>query len=411
MRKENGVFALVVVVMIIALVFPVSGSAAPAKDKIRVGWVTSLSGVNAPGVMDTSGNVYKMWVEEVNAKGGLYIKEYGKKLPLDVIMYDDKSDVGTMTKLLEKTIVDDKVDLLFAPWDTAFHFAAAPIANKHKKVLMGGSAGAVKIKKVIHKYPYYFHVLNSGDDHMPALADVLGELGVKSAYIIYIQDLHGLEYKEEAEKVFPKKGIKILAAKSFPLDQQDFPPLLKDAKASGADAFLGFLYPQNAFPATGQAMEVGYNPKAFFMTVGPCLAGYRDAFTAKGIDGVMGAGAWNVKTSPGAKDFFERYTKRWGKEPEGWGTLFYYSSLQFFGKAIEEAGTLNNTKIRDIMATKTFETALGPFKFTKGIFTNHPGEIGQWQDGKWEVIDVGVKRTAKPMYPKPQWAPPPPAKK
>jgi len=62
------------------------------------------------------------------------------------------------------------------------------------------------------------------------------------------------------------------------------------------------------------------------------------------------------------------------------------------------------------MATKTFETALGPFKFTKGNFTNHPGEIGQWQDGKWEVIDVGSKRTAKPMYPKPQWAPPPPKK-
>jgi len=75
MRKGIGVFALVVVFMIIVLVFPVSGGAAPAKDKIRVGWVTSISGVNAPGVMDTSGNVYTMWVEEGNAKGGLYLKE------------------------------------------------------------------------------------------------------------------------------------------------------------------------------------------------------------------------------------------------------------------------------------------------------------------------------------------------
>jgi hypothetical protein len=41
---------------------------------------------------------------------------------------------------------------------------------------------------------------------------------------------------------------------------------------------------------------------------------------------------------------------------------------------------------------------------------NHPGEIGQWQNGKWEVIDPGKKRTAKPIYPKPEWQPPPPKK-
>ena len=399
-------FALLAVIPIIMLLFSFS-QAAPAKDKIRVGWVTSLSGVNAPGVMDTSGNVYKMWVEEVNAKGGLMIKEYGKRLPLDVTMYDDKSDVGTMTKLLEKAIVEDKVDMIFSPWDTAFLFAAAPIANKYKMVLMGGSGGALKLKQVISKYPYYFQVLNFADTQIPALADVFKEVGVKSAYIAYIQDLHGLEYNEVAQKELPKRGIKIVAAKSFPLDQQDFTPLLKEAKASGADAFLGFLYPQNAFPATGQAMEVGYNPKAFYMTVGPCLAGYRDAFGAKGIDGVIGAGAWSPKSGPGAKDFFDRYTKRWGHEPEGWGTLFYYSSLQFLQQAIEEAGTLNQTKIRDIMATKTYQTALGPFKFTKGIFLNHPGEVGQWQDGTWQIIDQGAKRTAKPIYPKPMWGPPP----
>jgi branched-chain amino acid transport system substrate-binding protein len=410
--KRKNFYAVGVFVMALAFLFctPVY-AAAPAKDKIRVGWVTSLSGVNAPGVMVTSGNVYKMWVEEVNARGGLMIKEYGKKLPLDVTMYDDKSDIGTMTKLLEKTIVEDKVDLIFCPWDTAFIFAAAPIANKHKMVLLGGSGGALKLKGMIGQLPYFFQVLSFADTHMPALGDVFAELGVKSVYIAYIQDLHGLEYNEVAQQDFKKKNINIVAAKSFPLDMQDFTPLLKEAKAANVDAFAGFLYPQNAFPATGQAMEVGFSPKAFYMTVGPCLAGYRDAFTAKGIDGVMGAGAWNVKTSPGAKDFFERYTKKWGMEPEGWGTLFYYASLQFFQQAIEEAGTLDQTKIRDVMASITYQTAMGSFNFTKGINLNHPGEVGQWQNGSWEVIDAGPKRTAKPIYPKPAWQPPPPPAK
>ncbi len=407
MRKRGVFIGLVAVLTIVACMFPVSAHAAAAKDKIRVGWVTSLSGVNASGVMVTSGNVYKMWVDEVNAKGGLYIKEYGKRLPLDVVMYDDKSDIGTMTKLLEKTIMEDKVDLIFSPWDTAFIFAAAPIANKHKMVLLGGSGGALKLKEIASKLPYFFAVLNFADTQMPALADVFKEVGVKSAYIAYIQDLHGIEYNEEATKEFKKRGIKIVASKSFPLDVKDLSPLLKEAKASGADAFAGFLYPPNAFMATGQSMEIGYSPKAFYMTVGPCLSQYRDTFSAKGIDGVMGAGAWNVKTSAGAQKFHDDYVKKWGFEPEGWGTLFYYSSLQFFGQAIEEAGTLDNSKIRDVMATKTFQTAMGPMSFKNQFNTNHPGEIGQWQNGVWQVIDPGVKRTAKPVYPKPAWGPPP----
>ncbi len=124
--KRKWVFGLLMVLPVFMFLLASVSEAATPKDKIRVGWVTSLSGVNASGVPVTSGNVYTMWVEEVNAKGGLFIKEYGKKLPLEVIKYDDKSDIGTMTKLLEKTILEDKVDLIFCPWDTAFIFAAEP---------------------------------------------------------------------------------------------------------------------------------------------------------------------------------------------------------------------------------------------------------------------------------------------
>jgi branched-chain amino acid transport system substrate-binding protein len=382
-------------------------AAPPAKDKIRVGWVTSLSGVNASSVPVTSGNVYTMWVEEVNARGGLYIKEYGKKLPLEVTKYDDKSDVGTMTKLLEKTILEDKVDLIFSPWDTAFLFAAAPIANKHKMVLLGGSGGAQKLKKIAHKLPYFFAVLNFSETHMPVMSEVLKEVGVKRVGIIYIQDLHGIEYNEMALPELKKRGIEVAFSKSFPLDVKDLSPLIKEAKAANLDALLGFLYPPHAFLLTGQSMELGFDPKAMYMTVGPCLSQYRDTFGAKGIDGVMGAGAWSIKTSPGAKKFHDDYVKRWGFEPEGWGSLIYYASLQFFGQAIEEAGTLNNTKIKDVMAKKTYDTAMGPMSFKGQFNTNHPGEMGQWQNGEWQVIDPGLKRTAKPIYPKPAWQPPP----
>jgi len=155
--------------------------AAPEKDKIRVGWVTSLSGILATAVATTTAPAYEIWLEEVNAKGGIYVKEYGKKLPVEIIKYDNKSDVGTMTKLLEKVILEDKVDFILAPWGTAMLYAAAPVANKYKYILLGNAGGAIKLKEIMPKLPYVFSVLNMADTQMPLLADVLLEAKVKKA--------------------------------------------------------------------------------------------------------------------------------------------------------------------------------------------------------------------------------------
>ena len=405
--KRKMFFTFMVVVPIIMFMLCTVGNAAPAKDKIRIGWVTSLSGILAGAVATTTAPAYEIWLEEVNAKGGIYVKEFGKKLPVEIIKYDDKSDVGTMTKLLEKVILEDKVDFILAPWGTAMLYASAPVANKHKYILLGNAGGCIKLKEIMPKMPYVFTVLNTAETQIPELAGIFAENKVKTVAIVYIQDLHGIEYRDMALKEFKKAGIKVVSAKSFPHGTKDLVPMLKEAKVANVDAFVGFVYPDEAFLITGQAMEVGFNPKAFFLTVGPMLTQYRDAFTAKGVEGIMGGGAWNEKTSPGAKQLAEKLMTKY-KGIEYWGQLIYYSSMQFFEKAIEEAGTLDQTKIRDIMAVKTYDTAMGPMKFDKIHFnTTFPGHIGQWQNGAWEIIDPGKKRTAKPAFPKPEW----PAKK
>lgn len=39
----------------------------------------------------------QLWIEEVNAKGGIYVKEYGRRLPIVRIQYDDKSNPSSYT--------------------------------------------------------------------------------------------------------------------------------------------------------------------------------------------------------------------------------------------------------------------------------------------------------------------------
>ena len=67
--------------------------------------------------------------------------------------------------------------------------------------------------------------------------------------------------------------------------------------------------------------------------------------------------------------------------------------MQHFEKSVELAGKLDQKKIRDIIATHKFDTVLGPFWYDeRRIFFNQPGEIGQWQNGVFEVVDKGEKK-------------------
>ena len=401
--KTKILLGLFVCTLAVVLSFGVGVTKSTAKDKIRIGQAIALSGPLAGGVAIAGGRIYVMWVEEVNKNGGIYVKEYGKKLPVELIRYDDKSDIGTMTNLLEKLIVQDKVDFVFPPWGTAWLFAAAPIANKYGYILIGGPGGALKLKEL--KLPYFFQVLNFSETQAPALAGIFKEVGVKSAAVIYRGDLHGIEYGDAMVPFFKQKGIDVKMKKSYPPGIKDLSPLLKEAKSLGVDALCAASYPDGGMLLTGQSLELGINFNALFITVTPFSPNlYRDTFGKNVVEGVMGGGAWNAKTSPGAKEFVDKFVARFGMEPDYWGGLYYWSSLQHFQQAIEKAGTLDQKKIRDIMAKDRFDTALGPFWYDENqYFVNHPGEIGQWQNGVFEVIDPGEKRTAPPLYPKPNW--------
>lgn len=120
----------------------------------------------------------------------------------------------------------------------------------------------------------------------------------------------------------------------------------------------------------------------------------------------MSWGAWNERSSPEHKKFAEQFAAIYG-EPmiDWWGHNLYWGALQFFEQAVEKAGTLDNAVVRDIVATETFNTILGPTWFEGGMLAEecHTGEVGQWQSGKFEVIAPSDKATAEPLYPKPVW--------
>ena len=403
--------AICLIVLVVFVSFPLS---VYAKDKIVFGAARPLSGPLNFFEQLGFGPIYKMWVKEVNARGGIYVKEYGKRLPIEVITYDDKSDMGTMTRLLEKLMTKDKVDFVFSPCSTGFLYAATKIFNKHGYILMGAEGGGTTITPSLPTLPYVFMPLNYSDHYqVPVLADILQELGVKTAAIIFIADLHGIEYSGVAVPELAMHGVDIKMVKSVPPMTPDLSPLLKEAKAHDVDAFLSFTYPPETPTVTGQAIGLGINFDVFLLGPGGGYNFMIEAFGAEGMEGVMTWGAWNAKSSPAAAEFVKKYREHWGDLGiDWWGQLIFWGGLQFLEQAIVEAGTLDQKKIRDVMDKGKFDTALGPTWFEGGLLARecYAGQVGQWQSGVHEVIDPGKNRTAPPLYPKPPWPKPKPKK-
>lgn len=399
--KKTLKFLIFFHLLFLFIAFPFVSS--QAKDRIVIGNPIALSGINVAGATMTQIRAYDMWVDDVNAKGGIFVKEFNKRIPVKIIRYDDKSDIGTAVKLTEKLILEDKVDFIFPPWGTASHFALAPLTTKYKTPVVAITCSSVKLRELAPTTPYMFQTLNQPQEMGAALVELCIELGVKTAAVIHHTDLHGIEFAGQVVPQAVAGGVDVLLYKSYPLGVKDLSPLLKEIKALNVDALIAFSYPPETFLLTEQAKAIGLNPKLLYATVGTAYPSYRDRFGVKTVEGIMGAGVWNPKVSPAAKEWFDRYTKRWGEEPDRWGTAGGYSTCQVLEQAIEKAGTLNPTKVRDVIASgMTFNTVLGPLKFVNQFNTYYPGHVGQWQNGEFMSVDK-TNRQATPIFPKPEW--------
>jgi len=363
----------------------------------------------------------KLWEQKINAEGGIYVEEYGKKLPLEFIIYDDASDIGAMVRLTEKLIVEDKVDILFSACSTPFIAAQAAIANKYGKVLITCEGGATVMRDVLYGLPYVFIALPFSDHYqLPVFADMCAAKGAKTAYIITIADLHGVEYGGVANMEFGRVGIDVLANKSVPITYTDFSLLVKEAKAANPDVFCVFAYPPIVLPVTGEMMAIGFNPPAVIMGPGANFGFYAVSFgdDPNIINGISCFAAANSKTSSEFARHFSELEELVGfPNLDWWGTPFYEPMCDIWEQAILATGTLDQAVIRDYIATHHFETILGDTWFEMsgdgGGFLakeTHPGEIGQWQDGMMEIVGggdwPGVILTADWIYPKPDWPTP-----
>jgi branched-chain amino acid transport system substrate-binding protein len=368
------------------------------KDVITVGFAMNLTGREAPQAVGHM-QAYELWAEMVNEKGGLYIPEYGKKIPVKLVYYDSKSDPATAVRIYEKLINEDKVDVIFTPQGTSSHFAIAPLAEKYKIPMVGSTAASVKIRDMKTKYFWFTSPL--ADRFMKALVDLVKSLGVKSVAIIYAQELFPRENLQFLDPYVKEAGLDVVVHKDYPVGEKDLTPVLTEIKAKNPDAVLALCYVPGSFTMTTQAQEVGLNPKLFYQLIGPAVVAFEPKFGAA-ANGIAFMGHWSPKLKfPGAKEFYDRYVEKFKTKPDYLNSVLAFIAAEVMQQAIEKVG-LDHEQLRACIASNAFQTINGTIRY-EGVESTIPGMVLQYQKSDIEIIWPPDYATAKPLYPKPAW--------
>lgn len=387
-----------------ALALFATTAAQAADDKITIGYAVSKSGPNAGGADMTVTPNYQLWVHEVNAAGGLKLPD-GRQLPIEVIEYDDRSSAEEVVRAVERLATQDKVDFILPPWGTGFNLAVAPLMAKFGYPHLAGAAVTDKAPDFVKRWDTSFWFMGGGGDYTGALADILSEAREagkinNTVAMISVADGFGIDLVKAARPDLEEAGFDIAFDKAFPPGTSDFATMLNEAEATGADTFIAFSYPPHTFALTKQAKVASYSPPVFYLGVGAGFPIYPKVAGGP-VDGVMSLGGIDPNNALNA-EYRMKHKEIIGRDPDFWGSVLIYTSLQMLGQSIERVG-LDRAAVTNELSNGTFETVLGTTKLENNQLRNI-WWTGQWQDGVFVAVAPGDRDgAAQPMLPKPAW--------
>lgn len=356
-----------------------NGVMAEEKTEIVVGAPNSITGLNAMTGREHRWG-YEQAVADINAKGGVYVKEYGKRLPIKLIFADDKSTEDQAAAAMERLIKMNKIDLALSTNITPLNIAAGTVCEKYK---------------------VYFQIVVSWLDFIEKenfkwVTDLFTDTGdaARTPYVVWNEQLppeqrpkrvallmednqdgqgFGMGFKHWAKEY----GYKIAVDEPFAPGTKDFSSHILKYKAAKVDAILTLIPPTDGITLLRQMKEQNL--------VVPYIHGWK-GFWNREFEGAMGKdanyvihdGFWSDKLgAPGAKELQQKFIKAFGYDSVSVGLS--YANPQILAMAIERAGSIDSAKVRDQVVGGEFKgTMMGDVKYNEKGLAFTPFLALQW---------------------------------
>ncbi|MDD2427013.1 MAG: ABC transporter substrate-binding protein [Eubacteriales bacterium] len=318
-------------------------------DTFKVGAILPLSGANAHEG-EVCQNAMEFAKDKINEAGG--IAALGG-MKLEIVYGDHQANAQTAITETERLIVNENVQALLGPYNSAVGYTTAPVAEKYKTPYLLNNSVADDILKQGYKWVFRANQTSSSNavDQLSFLTE-LSDYGheIKNIALVYENTEWGAS-AAEAIKDFAatdEYDFEVVLFESYPANTPDMTSLIIKLKNSGADVVIPESYLNDAllFMKTMEEMEVNI----------PVFAG-GGGFTDPGFVSQAGDTAENMfilmawstdileKKPEWATEFNDEFKEKYGYDFAELSSNSY-QNVWVLADALERAGSTEPEEVR-----------------------------------------------------------------
>jgi branched-chain amino acid transport system substrate-binding protein len=348
---------------------------------------------------------YDLWAEWVNNEYG-GIKVGDERYKVEIVYYDDEGDADTAANLVERLITEDEVNFLLGPYSSGLTMSTSAIAERYGMIMVEGNGASEDI--FTRGFQNIFAVLTPAGNYTQSALKSLSDMGAKSVVIAYEDTAFPTSVGQGAVQWAEEYGMEVLAVETYPVEVADVSAIMTKFRDLEPDVFVGGGHFNDALLFINAAKELGFNPGAMIITVGPSNP---DFVTEVGsaANYIIGPTQWESTMSwedeyfGTAADYAARYEAMWGEPPTYQAAESTATALALH-VAIENAGSLEMDAVRQALFDLDIVTFYGPINFDEtGKNGGKPMGAIQIQDGVIHVVAPAETAVSDLQYPMPPW--------
>jgi branched-chain amino acid transport system substrate-binding protein len=335
-----------------ALIVLLCSSSVHATEKLKIGFLTTLSGPG--GALGA----------DIRDGFELAIKNSGGKLggvPVELSIRDDQMNPEVGRQETERLLKRDKVDVMTGTVFSNVLLPVLPGILASNTIYLSANTGPADYAGA--KCDKNFYVVSWQNEDLPAaMGKYVSEKSHKSVFLIGANYPGGRESLTGFKRFFKGKLADEVYVK---MGQLDFSAELAQARASGADAVFFFLPGGMGSAFLKQLAGAGLSKTMAVYT--PGFSGDQDTIKAVGasMTGLMNASQWSSDLdNPANQQFVSAFEKQYGRIPTMYAAQGYDAGLLLDGAVRDVKGHIEDKDaLRRALRAANFKSVRGAFKF------------------------------------------------
>jgi len=360
---------------------------AGAADKVKIGFVSTLSGPNASIGAD------------IRDAFNLAIKLNGGKLgglPVEVLVNDDQLKPENAKQIVERYLRLDKVDFITGTVFSNIVLAIAPDVVAAKTFFIAPNAGPAQYSGG-QCNPFFFVSSWPSEAYSEAAGHYVTSKGIKNVLFLAPNYQGGKDAANGFKRYYKGRLVDEMYTK---LGQLDYAAELSQIRAAKPEALYVFLPGGMGVNFIKQFVAAGLSKD--IQLIVPLWGSDQDIIRAVGepMLGLFSVGHWSIDMDNAAnKRFVAAFEKEYKRLPTGYAASGYDTALLMDSAVRRVKGKIEDKDaLRAALRAADFKSVRGDFKFNANQFpvqNYYLQLVGKGNDGRLAHKTIGTLLTAR----------------